>query len=620
MNTSGAVKRGAPRELESVTIRFAGDSGDGMQLVGAQFMRASAMEGNDLSTLPDFPAEIRAPAGTVAGVSGYQIQLGARRIFTPGDAPDVLVAMNPAALKSNLGDLKRNGTIIINADAFTEKGLQTAGYAANPLTDGSLAGYLVHKIDIGRLTALALEGLGMSPKDVARCKNYFALGLMFWTYNRDMEHEKDVIRKKFGKKDQVLVDANIRALQAGYDFGETAELFERFEIPRAANIRPGNYRQVTGNQAAAIGLMAAAKLADLRLFLGSYPITPASEILHELSSYKHFGAITFQAEDEIAGVTSCIGAAFGGALAATNTSGPGLALKSEGISLAAMLELPLVVINVQRGGPSTGLPTKTEQSDLLFAMYGRHGECPLPIVSASTPADCFDAALEAARIALKYMTPVIMLSDGYLAQGAEPWRIPDMDALPKMVTCRKTEAPAEGKFLPYERDPATLARPWAIPGTPGLEHRIGGLEKDFKTGNISYDAANHQKMTDTRAAKIKGIANDIAPVKIDGPEQGELLVLGWGSTYGFIAQAIEEARAKGITVSQAHLRHLNPFPANLGKVLKSFKKVLIPEMNLGQLNHLLRAEYFLDAVSLTKMRGQPFKVNEIVAKIEELAH
>lgn len=608
------ARREPPREIETVAIRFAGDSGDGMQLVGTEFMKASAMSGNDLSTLPDFPAEIRAPAGTPGGVSGFQIQFGSREIFTPGDQPDVLVAMNPAALKTNLGDLKRGGTIIANLDAFTERGLAIAQYAANPLKDGSLAGYSVHAVDIGKLTANALADLGMHQKDVARCKNYFALGLMFWMYSRDPEPQIKSIREKFSKKEPIYAEANILAFRAGFNYGETAELLPRFQVP-PASIKPGRYRHVTGNQATALGLLTAARLAGTRLFLGSYPITPASEILHELSGYKSYGAITFQAEDEIAGVTSAIGAAFGGALAATNTSGPGLALKSEGISLAVMLELPLVIIDVQRGGPSTGLPTKTEQSDLLFAMYGRHGEAPLPILCAWTPADCFDAALEGARLALKYMTPVLVLTDGYLSLGAEPWRVPETSSLPKLTAAFRRDP--EG-FAPYRRDPETLARPWAIPGTPGLEHRIGGLEKDFITGNISYDPVNHQKMTEVRAKKVANIANDIPDLRVTGDEQGDLLVLGWGSTYGFIAAAVEEARAKGLNVSHAHFRHLNPWPKNTGEVLRRFRRVLIPEMNSGQLFQLMRKDFLLDAVPLTKMQGKPFRVSEIVAKIDEL--
>ncbi len=613
METKAAPKS-SPHELESVTIRFAGDSGDGVQLVGTQFMKSSAMGGNVLSTLPDFPAEIRAPAGTPAGVSGFQIQLGSKDVYTPGDQPDVLVAFNPAALKANLADLRKGGTVICNRDAFTEKNLQLAGYPANPLLDGTLNGYQVFDIEIGKHTAAALADLGMSSKDVARCKNYFALGLMFWVYGRDPEPETKSIRTKFAKKEPVVAESNIRALQAGYTYGENAEMMVRYHVP-SATIAPGRYRHITGNQATALGLAAAAKLAGRRLFLGSYPITPASEILHELSALKNHQVTTFQAEDEIAGVTSSIGAAFGGAIAATNTSGPGLALKSEGISLALMLELPLVIIDVQRGGPSTGLPTKTEQSDLLFAMYGRHGEAPLPILCAWTPADCFDTAIEAVRLATKYMTPVLMLTDGYLSLGAEPWRIPETDKLPKIEVKFRTEK--EG-FQPYQRDPKTLARPWAIPGTPGLEHRIGGLEKDALTGNISYDALNHEKMIKVRAEKVANIANDIPDLKVEGDQSGDLLVVGWGSTYGFIASAVKQARAKGKKVSHAHFRHLNPFPKNTEKVLKSFKKVLIPEMNSGQLHALLRQEFFLQATGMNKVQGKPFKVGELLAKIQEM--
>lgn len=611
---AGAVRKSAPRELEAVTIRFAGDSGDGMQLVGSEFTRASATSGNDLATLPDYPAEIRAPTGTTAGVSGFQVQFGSREVFTPGDRPDVLVAMNPAALKVNLADMRGAGTLVLNTDAFTEKALQLAGYRTNPLEDGSLAGHTVHAIEIGKLTALALEGLGMTAKDIARCKNYYALGLMFWMYSRDIEPEIASIQAKFAKKEPVYAEANVRAFRAGFHYGETAEILTQFRVP-AAKIAPGRYRQVTGNQATALGLVTASRLGGVRLFLGSYPITPASEILHELSQLKNFGVVTFQAEDEIAGITSCIGAAFGGSLAVTNTSGPGLALKSEGLSLATMLELPLVVVDVQRGGPSTGLPTKTEQADLLFAMYGRHGECPVPIVCAWTPADCYDAAIEASRLALKYMTPVLLLTDGYLANGAEPWRIPELAELPRFAVKHRTEVQG---FQPYQRDPQTLARPWAVPGTPGLEHRIGGLEKDFVTGAISYDPANHEKMIQVRAQKVAGIAEDIPDLAIEGDPESDLLVVGWGSTYGFIAGAVKQARARGQRVAHAHFRHLNPFPKNTGEVLGRFKKVLVPEMNTGQLRALLRQEFFLDAVGLNKVQGKPFQISEIAAKIDEL--
>jgi 2-oxoglutarate ferredoxin oxidoreductase subunit alpha len=614
IESKASPKRGPPLEVDTVTIRFAGDSGDGMQLVGSEFMKASAAGGNDLATLPDYPAEIRAPAGTTAGVSGFQIQFGSREIYTPGDAPDVLVAMNPAALKANLAELKRGGIIIVNFDAFTERNLATAEYEANPLDDDSLEGYTVHKIDIAKLTANALDGLSMSQKDGARCKNYFALGLMFWMYNRDIEPEIKSIKEKFSKKEPIYAEANTRVFRAGFNFGETAEILDQFKVPPAV-IKPGRYRHVTGNQATALGLLMAARLAGTRLFLGSYPITPASEILHELSNHKNYGAITFQAEDEIAAVTSAIGAAFGGALAATSTSGPGLALKSEGMSLAVMLELPLVIVDVQRGGPSTGLPTKTEQSDLLCALYGRHGEAPLPVVCAWTPSDCFDAALEAARLALKYMTPVLLLSDGYLSQGTEPWRIPEMSSLPKLAALYRKDP--EG-FSPYLRDEVTLARPWAIPGTPGLEHRIGGLEKDYVTGDISYDPVNHERMTLVRAKKVAGIANDIPGLHLTGEPQGDLLVVGWGSTYGFIASAVEELRARGKKVSHAHFRHLNPMPRDTGEVLRRFRRVLIPELNSGQMRQLLRKDYLVDGIPLNKMQGKPFKVSEIVAKIEEL--
>ena len=603
-----------PEHLESVTIRFAGDSGDGMQLVGMELAKASARQGNDLATLPNYPAEIRAPAGSLSGVSGFQLQFGARRVYTPGDKPEVLVVMSPAALKVNLGELRPAGMIIANRDGFSDRALGLAGYSSNPLTDGSLAGYAVHAIDLGTLAETALDGLGLAHKEVARCKNYVALGLLFRMYDRAPEPELASIRARFAKKNPLFGEANARAFRAGFDYAENTETLPRYHVP-PASIRPGRYRHVTGNQATALGLTAAAHLAGLRLYLGSYPISPATEILHELALLRQHRVIAFQTEDEIAAVTSCIGASFGGALAATNTSGPGLALMSEGLSLAVMLELPLVVVDVQRGGPSTGLPTKTEQADLLFAVHGRHAESPLPVLAAATPADCFEMTIEASRIALKYMTPVLLLTDGFLALSAEPWRIPEPAELPRLKVSLRTDPKG---FAPSLRDPKTLARPWAVPGTPGLEHRIGGLEKDFVTGAISYDPVNHERMVEVRARKIAGIADDIAPLEVQGKPEGELLVLGWGSTYGAICAAVGAARAAGKRVSQAHLRHLNPLPRNTGEVLRRFRRVLVPENNAGQLGRLLREELLVDTVGLDVVQARPLKVGEIAEKIEEL--
>ena len=599
--------------LKSATIRFAGDSGDGMQLAGTRFTETTAQYGNDLSTLPDYPAEIRAPAGTLAGVSGFQIQFSSNDIFSPGDEPDVLVAMNPAALKVNLKDLKTGGLIIVNADTFTDKNLELAGFKSNPLEDGSLNRFRIYGVPITKSTNLALQDLGLTAKEAGRCKNFYALGLTYWLYDRPLDITLHWIQEKFGKKPGIA-EANIRALKAGYNFGDTAELFTTQYHIEPARLEKGTYRNINGNQATAIGILSASIKAGLQLYLGSYPITPASEILQELSGYKKFGVKTFQAEDEIAAVCAAIGASFGGALAITSTSGPGLSLKTEAMGLAVVLELPLVIVNVQRGGPSTGLPTKTEQADLLMSVFGRNGECPIPVVAAATPADCFSMVYEAARIALKYMTPVILLTDGLVANGAEPWKVPHMDELPDLKVTFRTDP--EG-FLPYMRD-ENLARPWAIPGTPGLEHRIGGLEKDHLTGNISYDAKNHEEMVKTRAAKIKGIENDIPLMTVDGDAEGELLVLGWGSTFGAIASAVENLRAKGTKVSSSHIRHLFPFPKNLGEVISKFKKVLIPEMNLGQLAYLIRAEYLREVISYPKVQGQPFKASEIEAKITEI--
>ncbi len=602
------------RNLNEVTIRFAGDSGDGIQLTGTQFTNTTAILGNDLSTLPDFPAEIRAPAGTLFGVSGFQIHFGSTEINTPGDSCDVLVAMNPAALKVNLQSLVDGGAIIVNTDGFNDKNLKLAGYTSNPLKDESLQKYRVFEVDISKLTALALQDLNLSSKMADRSKNFFALGMMYWMYNRPLESTIDWIKSKFKDKPEIQ-EANLRVLKAGWNFAETTEIFTvRYQVD-AAKLTPGKYRNITGNQATAWGLMAAAIKAKIDLFLGSYPITPASEILHELSMYKNFSVKTFQAEDEIAGIASAIGASFSGALGVTTTSGPGVALKTEALGLAVMVELPLVVCNVQRGGPSTGLPTKTEQADLLQALYGRNGEAPIPVVAAATPGDCFDMVFEASRIALKYMTPVLFLSDGYLGNGSEPWLIPDFDAMPDISQKFWTEK--EG-FLPYLRDEKTLARPWAIPGTPGLEHRIGGLEKQNLTGNVNYEPENHELMVKLRAEKIERIANDIPLAKVDGDEKGEVLVVGWGSTYGAIRTAVNRQREKGHSVSQLHLRHLNPLPKNLGEILYNFKHVLVPELNLGQLVKLLRAKYLVPAVSLNKVQGLPFKAIEIEQKIEEI--
>jgi 2-oxoglutarate ferredoxin oxidoreductase subunit alpha len=602
------------RNLEDVTIRFAGDSGDGMQLTGTQFTTATAVFGNDLSTLPDYPAEIRAPAGTLFGVSGFQIHFGSREINTPGDVCDVLVAMNPAALKVNLTSLKDGGIIIVNLGGFTEKNLKLAGYDSSPLENGLLSKYQVYEVDISKLTANALEDLGLSTKTVERSKNFFALGMMFWMYDRPMEPTIQWIKDKFTKTPNVG-EANLRALKAGWNFGETTEIFTtRYEV-KPAQLPSGKYRNITGNQAVAFGLIAASQKSTLPLFLGSYPITPASDILHELSRFKDFGVKTFQAEDEIAGITSAIGASFGGALAATTTSGPGLALKSEAVGLAVMVELPLVVCDIQRGGPSTGLPTKTEQADLLMALYGRHGEASVPVVAPATPADCFYMVFEAARLAVKYMTPVLFLSDGYLANGSEPWRIPSSSELPDIPVKFRTEA--EG-FFPYLRDEDTLARPWALPGSPGLEHRIGGLEKQHISGNVNYEPANHDKMVRLRTEKIERIVADIPQQEVEGDKSGDLLVLGWGSTYGAIKTAVAQKRAEGKSVSQAHVRYLNPFPRNLGEILYQFKHVLVPEINLGQLLRVIRSKYLVPALGFNKVEGLPLRSTDIEEKIDEI--
>jgi 2-oxoglutarate/2-oxoacid ferredoxin oxidoreductase subunit alpha len=598
------------QELTSVTVRFAGDSGDGMQLTGTQFSDTTAWIGNDLNTLPDYPAEIRAPAGTIYGVSGFQLHFGSEDVNTPGDLPDVLVAMNPAALRKNLKELKPGGVIIVNSDSFDQKNLKLVNYETNPLEDDSLSGYELHQVPITSLTANALEGMPLSPKEVSRCKNFFALGLMYWLYDRPLKNTEDWIKDKF-KKHPEYIEANTKALQSGYNFGEMTEIFTTRYKVEPAKLPKGTYRNISGNEATALGFLTASVKSGLPLFLGSYPITPASEILQYISSYKNFGVKTVQAEDEIAGITSAIGASFAGNLAITSTSGPGLALKTEAIGLAVMTELPLVIIDVQRGGPSTGLPTKTEQADLLQAIYGRNGEAPVCVVAARTPRDCFYMAIEASRIALKYMTPVILLTDGYLANGSEPWRIPHMNELPDISV--KFHTDVEGYF-PYTRD-ENLSRPWAIPGTPGLEHRIGGLEKSDIYGTVNYDPDNHHKMIKLRESKIKNIANDIPELKVDGEEKGELLVLGWGSTYGSIKDAVLKARSSGLKVSQAHLRYLNPLPKNTETVLRNFRKVLIPEINMGQLARLIRSEYLIPVEQLNLVRGLPLKVNDILEKI-----
>ncbi|HEX9290369.1 MAG TPA: 2-oxoacid:acceptor oxidoreductase subunit alpha [Anaeromyxobacteraceae bacterium] len=617
-NTASAKKRQV-EQVDTVTIRFVGDSGDGMQLTGTEFTKASALAGNDLATFPDYPAEIRAPAGSLSGVSGYQVNFSSKDIHTPGDQPDVLVAMNPAALKTNLPDLRVGGMLLVNAGAFTESNLEKAGYKSNPLEDQTLRqNYKVFLVDMTKLTESALEGSGLSTKEVARCRNYLALGIMYWLYSRSMEQQLEAIKTKFAKKPE-FAEANMRVFRAGYAFGETSEIFfQQYHVP-ASTLKPGTYRNVTGNFATALGFAAAARQTGKQVFLGSYPITPASEILHEMSYLKEHGVVTFQAEDEIAGIGSAIGASFGGCLAVTTTSGPGLALKSEMMGLAVIAELPLVIVNVQRGGPSTGMPTKTEQADLYIALFGRHGEAPLPVIAAQSPVDCFYAAMEAMRIAVKWMTPVILLTDGYLANGSEPFRIPDASELPKVEPRYQTTANGqEGAYLPYLRD-AKLIRPWAVPGTPGLEHRIGGLEKDSLTGMVSYDGMNHEKMVKTRAQKIRNVVEDVPDVVVDGPQQGEVLLLSWGGTYGSVRTAADDLRAAGKSVAHAHLRWLNPLPKNLGAVLKSFKKVLIPEVNDGQLAFLIRGTFpGVNPLQFNRINGKPIKVAELKQKVLEL--
>jgi 2-oxoglutarate ferredoxin oxidoreductase subunit alpha len=600
-------------ELDTVTIRFAGDSGDGMQLTGTQFTNTSAIMGNDISTLPDFPAEIRAPAGSLPGVSGFQLNFSNHDIRTPGDQPNVLVAMNPAALKVNLPDLEEGGTLIINTDEFTKDNLEHAAYKSNPLEDGSLAGYRVHQLPISTLNRNALKGnVQLSRKEIDRSKNFFALGVLYWLYDRPLDTTLNWINAKF-RKNAELVKANETALKTGYNFAETTEVFTTHYTVKKAVIAPGRYRKITGNEATAIGFVAAAQLAGRPLFYGSYPITPASEILHELARHKNYGVKTFQAEDEIAAVCAAIGASFAGHVGLTGTSGPGLALKQEAIGLAVMTELPLVIVNVQRGGPSTGLPTKTEQADLFQAVWGRNGECPAIVIAPATPADCFNMAIEAVRLAFKYMVPVFYLSDGYLANGAEPWRLPEIDKLPKIDVRFETDPT---NFMPYARDEVTLARPWALPGTPGLEHRIGGIEKQNISGNVNYDPENHHLMVHLRQEKVDRATADIPPLEVFGEKTGKVLVLGWGSTYGSITSAVEKMQSEGKSVSSAHLRHLNPFPKNLGEVLAGFETVIIPEMNLGQLCTMIRAKFLVDAVAFSKVKGRPFQIREIVSKVE----
>ncbi|MEV5692195.1 2-oxoacid:acceptor oxidoreductase subunit alpha [Micromonospora globbae] len=606
------------RQLDRVVIRFAGDSGDGMQLTGDRFTSETAQLGNDISTLPNFPAEIRAPAGTLPGVSSFQVHFADYDILTPGDAPNVLVAMNPAALKANLADLPRGADIIVNTDEFTKRNLAKVGYAANPLEDDTLAGYVVHPVALTSMTIGALADLDVSKKDAERAKNMFALGLLSWMYSRPYESTLRFLERKFAARPE-LVAANVAAFRAGWNFGETTEDFAvRYEV-KPAQMPPGTYRNITGNAALSLGLVAAGVRSGLPVFLGAYPITPASDILHELSKHKRFGVLTMQAEDEIAAVGAALGASYGGALGVTTTSGPGVALKGETISLAVALELPLVIVDVQRAGPSTGMPTKTEQADLNMALYGRHGEAPVAVVAPKSPADCFYAALEAARIALTYRTPVILLSDNYVANGSEPWLLPDVESLPDLRVEFATSPNGEDgtTFLPYLRDPETLARPWAIPGTPGLEHRIGGLEKADKTGDISYDPANHDFMVRTRAARIETIP--VPDVEVDDPDgDARVLVLGWGSTYGPIGAACRGLRQRGLSVAQAHLRHLAPMPANLGAVLRSYDRVVIPEMNLGQLAHVIRAKYLVDAIGYNQVRGLPFTAAELETMLEEV--
>ena len=601
--------------VENVVIRFAGDSGDGMQLTGTQFTNTSAIQGNDLATFPDFPAEIRAPAGTVAGVSGFQLHFSSKDIRTPGDAPNVLIAMNPAALKANIGALKSGGMVIVNTDKFTDRDLEKAEYEENPLEDGTLEGYQVVSVELSTLTKRSVDGLGLGAKESDRCKNFFALGMTYWLYNRDMGVTQDWIKGKFKAP---YDEANLNALQAGWNFADTMELFHSsYEVP-PAKLQPGTYKNITGNAALALGFVTAASLAKRQLFQGAYPITPASDVLHHLSKYKDFGVVTFQAEDEIAAVCATIGAAFGGSIAITTTSGPGVALKGEALGLAVITELPMVLVDIQRGGPSTGLPTKTEQSDLNIALFGRHGECPNPVIAASTPTDCFDTAVEAVRVAIKYRMPVVLLTDGYLGNGAEPWRLPEIDTLQPIDSDIAPAASGDEAFLPYKRDPETLARPWAIPGTKGLEHRIGGLEKQDGTGNVDYDPHNHEHMSELRAQKVQRVQADVADVEIYGDTDG-VGVVSWGSTFGAVRTGVDQAREAGVKVGHVHLRWLNPLPANLEETIRSFKKCAVAEMNLGQLHRYLRGEYLVDLKSITKIQGMPFMSSEIAAELAEFA-
>jgi 2-oxoglutarate/2-oxoacid ferredoxin oxidoreductase subunit alpha len=615
MSTSPVDIAGRKKEtVDRAVIRFCGDSGDGMQITGSQFTNTAALFGNDLATFPDFPAEIRAPAGTLPGVSGFQVHFSSNDVYTPGDSVDVLIAMNPAALKMNIADLKPNGILIVNLDNFEENDLRKAQVKVSPLEDHSLDAYRLFSVGLTKLTRAALKELGLDAKSMDRCKNFFALGMCYWLYNRSMEPTLRWLTDKFKNKPD-LVNANTLAMKAGYSYCEATEAFQiSYEIP-PAKLEPGTYRNISGNAALALGFVAASQQAGVKLFLGSYPITPASDILHELSMYKDFGVTTFQAEDEIAAITSAIGAAYAGALGITTTSGPGMALKTEALGLAVAVELPLVVCDIQRGGPSTGLPTKTEQADLLQAMFGRNSEAPVPVLAPSTPGDCFWIALEASRIAIKYMVPVIILSDGYLANGAEPWKVPTVEELPKIEVRYETNPVG---FQPYKRNPDTLARPWAVPGTPGLEHRIGGIEKQDVTGNINYEPLNHEHMVRTRAEKVAGIAQDIPEIVPQGDPSGDLLIVAWGSTNGPITAAMNAQREKGRKIGHVHLRHLNPFPRNLGDVLKRYKKILVPEMNMGQLVMILRAKFLVDAQSYGKIQGKPFKQSEIEDKIEEL--
>jgi 2-oxoglutarate ferredoxin oxidoreductase subunit alpha len=602
------------KQLDRVVIRFAGDSGDGMQLTGTEFAKAAAEAGNDIATFPDFPAEIRAPAGSLFGVSGFQLHFSSSEIHTPGDAPDVLVAMNPAALKTNLKDLVEHGTLIVNTGAFIESNLKKAGYASNPLEDGSLGKYKLHAVDISHLTMTALEGSELSNKEKGRAKNFFALGLVFWMYGREPEGEIRRIYQQFAKKPG-YGEANVKVFKAGYHYGETAEVFQTvYKVP-PATFQPGMYRNITGNEAIALGLVVGAELAGKKLFYSGYPITPASSILHSLAKYKNFGAMTFQAEDEIAAMGAALGAAYGGSIAVTASSGPGIALKGEAIGLGVMTELPVVILNIQRGGPSTGLPTKTEQSDLLQSLYGRNGESPVAVLAAKSPGDTFYCAVEAVKIATRYMCPVILLSDGYIANGSEPWHLPNLAALPRFDVLHRTDPTS---YFVYERDPRTLARAWVIPGTPGLEHRIGGIEKDALTGNISYAPENHEKQTHVRAEKIQRIAQDVGELDLSGPQSGDVLLIGWGGTYGALRQAQQSLLAQGKQVAHAHLRWLSPLEPGLGKIIRNYKHVLVAELNMGQLRQVLRAEFLIDVVGLNKIQGLPFKVREVVEAIEKL--